>query len=188
MPSIAVLRPDWRPPTSAPRRHEHPCPAQRWCSQCVAMQSPALQPLAVHHYHHWERRTVLDSLPCQAKEQHRPLHCPALFEVGGEESGRLHVHPHDPKDGSELLLVGIPDVLDLELDEGGLTGNLAGHLVVGEAGREEGDLVAARDGAHDVDGRHASLDHGLGVVTGGGVDGHAVDAKGDLRQHLGGGY
>ena len=44
-----------------------------------------------------------------------------------------------------------------------------------------------KDEEGGVDSGHAGLDHGLGVVMGGGVDGHVIDVELGLRQHLGGG-
>ena len=80
-------------------------------------QSPTPQPSAIRHYQHWE------PLSCQVHEQRNALHRPALLEVGAEEAGRLHVHPHAPEDCCEVLLEG-------------------------EAGQEGCDLLAAHNGTH----------------------------------------
>ena len=45
--------------------------------------------------------------------------------------------------------------------------------------REDGYLLAVHGGIHGVDGRDAGLDRGIGVVSGEGVDGYAVDASGN---------
>ena len=59
-------------------------------------------------------------------------------------------------------------------------------VVVGEAGGgENGDHLAARDGVHSVDEGDSDMEHGLGVVAGGGVDGHDVDVEVGLGQHHG---
>ena len=63
------------------------------------------------------------------------------------------------------------------MDEGGLVGNLGNNLVV----RAAHNLVYA------VGDRDAGLDHGLGAVTGGEVDGHIDDVDVGLGQHIGGG-
>ena len=54
------------------------------------------------------------------------------------------------------------------------------------SGGEDGNFLSAGDGVHDVDGRDSGLDHGLGVVAGGGVDGLAVDVEVGLGEDLGG--
>ena len=75
----------------------------------------------------------------QVEEQRRPLHRPALLEVGAEEAGRLHFQPHGPEDDGKVLFVGAI--------------NLDGHLILGEAGGGEGgDLLAACGGVHGVKG------------------------------------
>ena len=73
-----------------------------------------------------------------------------------------------------------------ELDKGGLTVDKGVRPAVGEAGnREDDDLLAACNGVNGVDVRNVGFDHGLGVVTEGGGDGHAVDVGVGLGQHLG---
>ena len=86
-------------------------------SGALRKQSPSPQPSAIHHYQHWE------PLPHQVDEQRHALHRPALPEVGAEEAGCLHVHPHAPEDCCEVLLEG-------------------------EASQEGCDLLAAHDGTH----------------------------------------
>ena len=67
-----------------------------------------------------------------------------------------------------------------------LPANLRCNVVVRQAsGREEGDLLAARDGVHHVDRGDAGLDHLLGVGALRGVDGRAVDVQMLLCQHGG---
>mmetsp|Transcript_3470 Transcript_3470/g.7235 ORF Transcript_3470/g.7235 Transcript_3470/m.7235 type:complete len:264 (-) Transcript_3470:535-1326(-) len=110
----------------------------------------------------------------QVEEEGRALHGTALLEIGAEEPSRFHVHTHGPENDGEVLLVRVNGIF--EFDEGGLTGDLGSHLIVGKSsGGEDGDLLPAGDRVHDVDGGDAGLDHGLGVVAGRGVDGLAVD-------------
>ena len=119
----------------------------------------------------------------EVEEEGRALHGARLLEVAPEEASRLHVHPHGPEHDREVVLVGVGGVL--QLDEGGLPGDLGRHLVVGESrGREDGDLLPPRHGVHDVDGGNTRLDHGLGVIPRGGVDGLAVDVEVGLREDL----
>jgi hypothetical protein len=67
-----------------------------------------------------------------------------------------------------------------------LPADLRRDVVVGQArGGEEGDLLAAGDGVHDVDGGDAGLDHLLGVGALRGVDGRAVDVQELLGKHGG---
>mmetsp|Transcript_9925 Transcript_9925/g.23506 ORF Transcript_9925/g.23506 Transcript_9925/m.23506 type:complete len:392 (-) Transcript_9925:217-1392(-) len=120
----------------------------------------------------------------EVEEKGRALHGTGLLEIGAEETGGLHVDTHGTEDDGEVLLVSIDGVL--LLDEGGLAGNLGGDLVVGKTGGgEDRDLLSTSDGVHDVDGGDTGLDHGLGVVTGGGVDGLSVDVEVGLRHDLG---
>ena len=91
-----------------------------------------------------------------------------------EEVRRLHVHPHSPKDDTEvvalrLLLPPEHKVLLVAvrlglLHQPSLSADLGGDLIVGQAGGgEEGDLLAARDRVHHVDRGDARADHLLGV-------------------------
>ena len=58
---------------------------------------------------------------------------------------------------------------------------------MGEAcGREDGNLLTKSFGVYSVDEGDAGLYHGLGVVAGGGVDGHAVEVEVSLGQQEGG--
>ena len=122
----------------------------------------------------------------KVEEKGRALHGTGFLEVGAEETGGFHVHAHGTEDDGEVLLVSIDGVL--LLDERGLTGNLGGDLIVGKTGGgEDGDLLSTGDRVHDVNGGDTGLNHGLGVVTGGGVDGLSVDVEVGLGQDLGGG-
>ena len=51
-------------------------------------------------------------------------------------------------------------------------------------GGEDGNLLVAHDEVHVVDYGDAGLDYDLRVVSGGGVDGYAVDVKVGLGQNL----
>ena len=68
----------------------------------------------------------------------------------------------------------------------GLTGDLGRQVGVGQAGAgEDGQLLAADQGVQAVDGGNAGLDELVGVVTGGGVHGQAVDVPVLLGQDVG---
>merc|ERR1719491_1072387 len=117
----------------------------------------------------------------QVEEQGSALHSAALLEVAAEKPGGFHVHSHGAEDDGEVLLVRVLSVL--ETDERRLASDLSGHLVVGQTcRREDGDLLPTRHGVHHVDGRDTRLDHRLGVVPAGRVDGLAVDVEVGLRQ------
>mmetsp|Transcript_23555 Transcript_23555/g.50104 ORF Transcript_23555/g.50104 Transcript_23555/m.50104 type:complete len:229 (-) Transcript_23555:39-725(-) len=73
----------------------------------------------------------------------------------------------------------------LLLNKRGLTSNLCGDFVVGKTGsRENGNLLSASDGVHDINGGNSSLNHSLRVITRRGVDGHTVDIKVGLGENL----
>ena len=129
---------------------------------------------------------VFRPLPCQVEDQRCPLHRPDLLKVKAEEACLLNVHLMAPKNTGVVLLCGII-LYVLDLGEGGLVGNLGGHLAVGEASDgEDGHLLVVRDRVQGVNEGDAGLDHCHGVVTRGGIDGHAVGIKVDCMQHLGG--
>ena len=122
---------------------------------------------------------------CQAEEKYHTLHRPALLEVGVEETGRLHVHPHGPTYDDIFFLMGVLGVL--ELTKVGLVGNLGDNLVVGEVGGgEDQKLPPGRNGVYGVDGGDDGLDHHLGAGAGREVDRYAGGVEVGLGQHLGG--
>mmetsp|Transcript_17879 Transcript_17879/g.43010 ORF Transcript_17879/g.43010 Transcript_17879/m.43010 type:complete len:228 (-) Transcript_17879:463-1146(-) len=120
----------------------------------------------------------------QVEEQRRTLHGPALLEITAEETRSLHIYSHGSEDDGEILLVRIRRIL--KFDERGLTGDLGSHLVVGKTGgTEDGDLLPTRHGVHDIDGGNTRLDHGLGIIARGGVNGLSVDVQVGLGEDLG---
>jgi len=52
-------------------------------------------------------------------------------------------------------------------------------------GGEDGDFLTTGDRVHDVNGGDSGLDHGLGIIAGGGVDGLSVNVQVGLGQYLG---
>mmetsp|Transcript_17593 Transcript_17593/g.38076 ORF Transcript_17593/g.38076 Transcript_17593/m.38076 type:complete len:323 (-) Transcript_17593:344-1312(-) len=121
---------------------------------------------------------------CQVQEQGGTLHGTTLLEIGSEKTGSFHIHSHSTKHNGEVLLVRISGIL--QLNEGGLTGNLSGNLIMGQSSsRKNGDFLSTGNRVHDINGRNTSLDHGLGIITRGGVDGLPVDIQVGLRKDLG---
>mmetsp|Transcript_41326 Transcript_41326/g.76377 ORF Transcript_41326/g.76377 Transcript_41326/m.76377 type:complete len:202 (-) Transcript_41326:324-929(-) len=119
----------------------------------------------------------------KVQEECRTLHGTGLLEVSTEETGSLHVDTHRTEHNSKVLLVTVNGVL--LLDKRGLTTNLGSDLVVGKTGcRENGNLLPTSNGVHHINGRDTGLDHGLGVVTGGWVDGLPVDVEVGLSKNL----
>ena len=98
----------------------------------------------------WRNNTLNGGIVRQVQKQGGTLHRSTLLEITAEESCRFHVHSHGTKDNGKVLLVGVEGVL--ELDEGGLSGDLGSHFVVWEAGGgEDGDFLTTGDRVHDVD-------------------------------------
>lgn len=124
----------------------------------------------------------------QIEEQRDALHTPILLKVLGEESRRLQIHPHSAEHNRKVILMIVVRALIgvLLLHEPRLPTNLRRDLVVRQAGgAEDGDLLAARDAVHGVDGADAGGDHLLGVDARVRVDGRAVDVEVVFSQHLG---
>lgn len=72
----------------------------------------------------------------------------------------------------------------LLLDQASLAADLGGDVVVRQPScGEKRNLLAARDGIHDIDCGNASLDHFLGIGALGRVDAGSINVQVSLRQH-----
>mmetsp|Transcript_27347 Transcript_27347/g.42466 ORF Transcript_27347/g.42466 Transcript_27347/m.42466 type:complete len:288 (+) Transcript_27347:964-1827(+) len=121
----------------------------------------------------------------QVQKESRTLHGTRFLEIRAEETSSLHVDTHGSKDNGKVLLVTIHGVL--LLNQRGLTGNLGSDLIVGKTScGENGNLLTTSNGVHDINGRDTSLNHSLGVITTGRVNGLSVDVQIRLRQNFGG--
>ena len=116
------------------------------------------------------------------EEQAGALHRTGFLEVVPEEPRGLHVHTHGSEHHREVVRMPVERIF--QGHERRLAHDLRGDFVVGQAGgREERDLLSSGHGVHDIDGRDSGLDHGLGVVSRGGVDRHTHDIQVVLREH-----
>ncbi|KAI0564002.1 hypothetical protein FGB62_31g125 [Gracilaria domingensis] len=116
----------------------------------------------------------------QVEEERDLAHGAVLLKVLPEEARGLHVDSHGGEHDGKVGVLAVA-VLGV-LDEPGLATDLGGDLVVRQAGgAEERDLLAARNGVHDIDGGDSGLNHLLGVGSGLRVDGGAGNVQVGLR-------
>jgi hypothetical protein len=114
----------------------------------------------------WPRKLVNYSrrVVGQVQEQRDTLHAAVLLKVSCEEAARLQVDTHGTEDNGEVVLVAVVHALVGCANQTGLSANLGGDFVVRQTGRgEDGDLLAAGNRVHRVDGRDTSRDHLFGV-------------------------
>ncbi len=110
----------------------------------------------------------------QIGEQHGAVDGAGALEVGDKELGLLK---GDADGGEHHGKVG------LAVQNLCLAGDLSGQLGVRQAGAgKNGQLLAADQGVQTVDGGDTGLDKLIGIVTGGGVDGLAIDVQALFRQ------